>query len=489
MGSGLDSKEIEEWKDNTPKIKSDFDYFDHSYNQSIKDIAALRIYGLELSKEKTIPAAGIPWFVTIFGRDSLITAFQTLILGTELCRGVLETLAAYQGKKIDNYREEEPGKILHEMRFGELAIMQEIPHTPYYGTIDATPLFIILLGEYFDWTGDLNFIEKLLETAEKALNWMDNYGDMDGDGYLEYQRKTDKGLINQGWKDSGNALVFADGKFAEPPIALCEVQGYVYLAKKKLARIYDSLNRSEEAKKLRDEAEKLKLRFNHDFFLEDEQFFAMALDGNKKRVDAITSNAGQLLFSGIVTEKKAEKVKDRLFKEDIYSGWGIRTMSMLNKGYNPISYHNGSVWPHDNSIIAAGLRLYGFYHEAAEICQNMLEASSFFNNFRLPELFCGFEKGDYVFPVEYPTSSSPQAWASGSISLFLTTILGLKPRLSENKVFLKPYLPANMKNLFLRNLKIGPNILDIETSRIGEETDISVDVVSGDIEVIAEPGS
>ena len=393
-----------------------------SFNQAVADLRSLRI---EQNTGHYILAAGLPWFMTVFGRDSIISSIQTKLLDPELMVGTLHVLASLQAHEIDQFREAEPGKIIHELRKGELSELEEVPHSRYYGSVDATPLFLVLLWEAYQWTADLEMLRSLLPSAEAALRWIDEYGDLDGDGFVEYRRRTPRGLRNQGWKDSGDSISFADGTLAEGAIALCEVQGYVHDAKCKMARVYRVLGDAARADQLDREAESLKQRFDEAFWMPQEGYYAVALDGRKRQVDSITSNPGHCLWSGIVPEEKAGLVVERLLSPDMFSGWGIRTMSTEMVRYNPGSYHNGSVWPHDNSIIAAGLAQYGFFREANQVATALTEAAVAFPSYRLPELFAGYPRREHSFPVSYPAANSPQAWASGAVIHLLETILGV----------------------------------------------------------------
>lgn len=437
------------WTTKPPRLGGNFDILSHAFERSLKDLAALRF---PVARGIYFLAAGLPWFVAVFGRDSLITSLQTMILGPDLAREVLETLMTYQGAKVDSFREEEPGKIVHEIRRGELAVSEELPHSRYYGTVDATPLFLILVSECYRWTGDLGFVKQLLPATEAALNWIDNFGDLDKDGFVEYRGRSDRGLSNQGWKDSWDSTVFADGHLAQGPIALVEVQGYVYDARLRMAELYEKLGRSQDAARLVKQAAELKRNFEQAFWMPEENYLALALDGEKRQVDSITSNPGHCLYSGILEPGKAIAVAKRLLAEDMHSGWGVRTLSDRMKAYNPLSYHNGSVWPHDNAIIAAGLARYGFREEANKIIVPMLEAASYFPNYRLPELFAGFSRRKLGFPVIYPEANSPQAWAAGTPVFFLQTILGLRPDLDTKRIGSDPVLPAGVSELNLSGL-------------------------------------
>ena len=419
-------RNLAEWMENAPTLTSYPDQVRQLYVRSLVDIAALRYQSVLLPGE-FVPAAGLPWFMALFGRDSLITSYQMLPFVPELASTTLRLLAARQGKVVDDFREEEPGRILHEMRFGELTHFRERPQSPYFGSADVTPLFLVVLDEYERWTGDAELVKKLKPNAVAALDWIDHYGDSDGDGYIEYQRKTDLGLENQCWKDSWNSIVFADGAMAPTPRATCEIQGYTYDAKVRCARLARvAWNDEPLATRLEQEAQELKRRFNQDFWIPERSFFALALDGAKRKVDSLTSNIGHLLWSGIVDDDKATSVVEHLMGPKMFSGWGVRTMAIGEAGYSPIGYHNGTVWPHDNTLIAAGLARYGFRKEAATIIAAVFEASVFFR-FRLPEVFAGYQRERTGFPVEYPTACSPQAWAAGAPMLGLRVLLGLEP--------------------------------------------------------------
>lgn len=426
------------WKSALPILITESGPLQEAYCRAISDLAALQ---LATPGGQMVPAAGLPWYLAIFGRDSIITALQTIMLGPDLALGTLDCLAQYQADRVDDFRDEQPGKIPHEIRTGELACLDDVPHSRYYGTVDATPLYIILLSETYRWTGDVELVGRLLPVADRALRWIDRYGDLDGDGFVEYRRRSLHGLVNQGWKDSTDCVCFRDGTPARGPIALAEVQGYVYDAKTRLAELCDLLGWPDRARLLKMQAEELKERFDEAFWLPEEGYYAMALDGQKRRVDGITSNPGHCLWSGIVPEAKAAAVAARLMADDLFSGWGVRTLSSSMPNYNPVSYHNGSVWPHDNSIIAAGLRRYGFDAEAQRIAEGLFDASTHFPLGRLPELFGGYERSPRGFPVDYPGANAPQAWAAGTIVSLLQTLLGVQPRDSALKVCPVPSLP------------------------------------------------
>ena len=407
----------------SPRLETEHAGMLRAYDQCLADLRALR---LERNGDYSL-AAGLPWFMATFGRDSIISAIQTKLLGPELMVGTLNILASLQAGEVDRFRDAEPGKIPHEVRYGELSVMEQVPHSRYYGTVDATPLFLVLLWETYQWTGDLDLVRRLLPAAELALQWIDHYGDRDGDGFVEYRRKTGKGLRNQCWKDSGDSIAFADGALAEPPIAVAEVQGYVYAAKSKMADLYGLLDDGATAQRLEAEAQALRERFNEAFWLPQEDFYALALDGEKRQVDGIASNAGHLLWSGIVDPEKARLVVNRLMSPDMFSGWGIRTLSTQMARFNPLSYHNGSVWPHDTSLIAAGMMRYGFTVEAREVILSLFEAIEAFPDQRPPELFAGFPRREESVPMPYPAANAPQAWASGAVVYMIETLLGLTP--------------------------------------------------------------
>lgn len=440
-------KSLDDWLADAPKLGCDWDPLQHIYRQSLIDLAALRFYP-DPDSGDSLPAAGLPWFMALFGRDSLVASYQALPFVPELAETTLRTLAARQGTKVDDFRDEEPGKILHELRFGELTLFGERPHSPYFGSADATPLFLVLLDEAERWTGNAELVRELEGPARAALRWIDEYGDRDGDGYVEYEwRNRETGLENQCWKDSWNSILFADGSPSTLPRATCEIQGYVYEAKRRCARLAREVwGDAPLAERLEHEAAKLKRRFNEDFWLPERQHFALALDGDKRPVDSLTSNIGHLLWSGIAEEEKAAACAAHLLGKRLFSGWGVRTMAEGEGGYNPISYHNGTVWPHDNSLIALGLARYGYREEAGRIARALLEAAVCFR-YRLPEVFAGYSRELTRFPVEFPTASSPQAWATGAPLLFLRALLGLEPHGAQLGV--DPALPEEIGRLEL----------------------------------------
>ena len=433
-------------------------------------------------------AAGIPWFTTLFGRDSLITALQTLSINPEIAAETLRLLAKFQADQADNWRDAQPGKILHELRVGELAHLDEIPQTPYYGTVDATPLFLILLVEYTRWTGDLSLLHELWANVERALDWIDQYGDANGDGYVEYQSMSRKGLVNQGWKDSGDAILQKDGTLARPPISLVEVQAYVYKAKRGLADLFERVGEKDRAQNLREQADTLKEHFNQDFWLDKEGVYALALESHGKPLQVVSSNPGHALWAGIADQDKAGQTVDRLMKADMFSGWGIRTLSSRAVGYNPIGYHLGTVWPHDNALIAAGFRQYGFQEASQRILKGIFEAAMSFDGFRLPELFAGFSRSEYSVPVHYPVACHPQAWAAGSIPYLVTTSLGLEPAAFEQSLVVRnPLLPDFVDRIQVKKLRVGEASVDLYFERQGDQSvKVEVGKINGKLDVRIE---
>ncbi|HZR46949.1 MAG TPA: glycogen debranching N-terminal domain-containing protein, partial [Candidatus Manganitrophaceae bacterium] len=450
------------WLGRQTEIESDNLLLNNVIKRSLSDLLTLRTSLMDLQ----FFAAGVPWFATLFGRDSLISALQTLAYEPEMAEQTLRLLARYQGKKTDPWRDEQPGKILHELRVGELARMGEIPYTPYYGTIDATPLFLILIGRHAAWTGSLSLFHDLSDAVEKALRWIAAEEGEHERGYLAYESKSDKGLINQGWKDSGNAIINEDGSLARPPIALVEVQGYVYLAKKLIAGLYRRAGKAARADQLVKEAEALRERFNRDFWLEDRGFYALALQAGMKPAAVLTSNPGHALWCQIADPEKAQKTMERLTAGDMFSGWGIRTLSEEAHRYNPIGYHLGTVWPHDNALIAAGFRHYGYDRAALRLFTGITEAAMHFGAYRLPELFSGFSRRDFEVPVHYPVACHPQAWAAGSVPYLVETSLGLVPEAFEGRLrIVRPVLPDFVDHLEVRRLRVGTARVDLKFDR------------------------
>ncbi|MFI5045998.1 MAG: glycogen debranching N-terminal domain-containing protein [Acidimicrobiia bacterium] len=451
---------LESWRRSRPVIEVEHPAFHAMLERSAQDLAALRISDAEFPGREVI-AAGAPWFMTLFGRDSLITSWMALMVDPDLALGTLQTLARFQGTTVDERTEEQPGRILHEMRFGETAELSLGPGGAYYGSVDATPLFVMLLGELHRWGLAADDLRALVPAADRALAWIDDFGDRDGDGYVEYLRLTPGGLANQGWKDSFDAIRFADGNLAEAPVALCEVQGYVYAAFLARADIAEADGDVDRAVELRARAASLKERFNHDFWLDDHGWFALGLDARKRPIDALTSNIGHCLWTGIVDDDKVEQVARRLTAPEMYSGWGIRTLASSMTGYNPVSYHNGSVWPHDSTIVAAGLARSGRHDELQLVAEGLVAAAPTFS-YRLPELFAGLGRDEIPFPVRYPTSCSPQAWAAASPLLLLRALVGLEPDVPHGVVRLRARCPEWLGRMRVDGVALGTGRLSFE---------------------------
>jgi glycogen debranching enzyme len=436
------------------------------------------------------PTAGVPWYAVPFGRDALITSIQTLALNPELAVGSLRYLAGHQGTRVDHYREEEPGKILHEIRFGELANLGQVPHTPYYGTVDATPLFLVLLTELLDWTGDVDLLSELSPNVIAALRWIDEYGDLDGDGLVEFAQHGHIGVRNQGWKDSWDSLIESRGEPAPLPAALVEVQGYVYHAKSRLARIFRKLGRQTEAERLQREADDLRRRFEDQYWMPTQRFYAQALDRDKRQVDSISSNPGHCLWSGIVNVDRARDVVARLVAADMFSGWGVRTLSTQAISYNPMSYHNGSIWPHDNSIIAAGMRRYGYREEAELVTHAVLEACMRFSDHRIPELFCGFSRDGrfHAGPGEYLVSCSPQAWGAGSLFHFLQVLVGVDVDVFGRRLRIDPLDTRLYRRVRVEGMRVADGELDF-TVECGDGVRVLVDRMPSGLDLELPAGS
>jgi glycogen debranching enzyme len=439
------ARNLARWLDEAPRLECDWEPLKTTYRRSLVDLAALRFSPISAGRH-SLPAAGLPWFMTMFGRDSILTSLQALPFHQELAATTLRELGLRQGTRIDDFRDEDPGRILHEMRYGELTAFEERPHSPYYGCADATPLFVVLLDEYERWTGDTRLVRELEFEARAALSWIDEYADLQGNGYVAYQRRNQEtGLENQCWKDSWDSISYRDGTLPGFPRATCELQGYAYDAKLRGARLARLVWRDPAfAETLERQAADLKRRFNRDFWVEDGGYFAVALDADGRRVDSLTSNNGHLLWSGIVDKSKARAVVRNLMGERLFSGWGVRTLAVGEGRYNPIGYHVGTVWPFDNSFIAWGLRRYGFKEEAAQVAAGILEAAEFFDG-RLPEAFGGYPRSMTKYPVQYPTACSPQAWSTGAPLLLLGTMLGLDP-VGEH-LLVDPALPTTIGHL------------------------------------------
>jgi glycogen debranching enzyme len=471
------------WFASSASITTKHVYADRAFRRCLADLRLLVNSGPGPGERYV--AAGVPWFSTIFGRDAIITALQVLPVRPQVAREHLLILARLQATEVDDRRDAQPGKILHELRTGELANAGEIPHTPYYGTVDATPLWLILLGEYQRWTGDGALVDRLWPNALAALKWIDTYGDLRGDGFLRYERRSPEGLVNQGWKDSADANRFRDGSIAEAPLALVEVQGYVHRARLELARLARLRGDEELAGAQEAAAAALAGRFEERFWMDDVGTYAMALDAHDRQVDAVASNPGHVLWSGIASAERAARVAESLTGDDLFSGWGIRTLAASMAGYNPIGYHIGSIWPHDNAIAAAGLLRYGFREEATRVAVSMLEATMYFRDSRLPELFCGFDRGRSPYPVPYPVACSPQAWAAGSLIQLLAALLGLEPDATDHTLVLQsPSLPDWLPSVYIENMRVGDAVVDLRVRRDDGTAGVEVLRRTGDLSVV-----
>ena len=470
------SRRLASWRATLPEVSSACPELDAAIARSGEDLGSLRIFDGE-HPDVPILAAGAPWYMTLFGRDSILTAWMTLIADRSLARGVLETLARLQGDDVVARTDEEPGKILHEVRLDLADGMSLAAGDVYYGSIDATPLFVMLLGEARRWGLADDALRKLLPHADRALAWIEHFGDRDGDGYVEYQRATPDGLANQGWKDSWDGIRCADGRFPQPPIALCEVQGYVYGAYVARAQLADELGDAETSRKYRAKAAELRRRFNEDFWLPERGWYALALDADKRPVDALASNVGHCLWTEIVDLDRAERLASHLLSRAMFSGWGVRTLATSMAAYNPVSYHNGSVWPHDNAIVAAGLARYGLHDHAHRIVRAQLEVASRCDG-RLPELFAGFDRSEFGAPAAYPSSCSPQAWAAAAPLLWLRVLLGLDPDVPAGRVWVRPELPEWAGTLSVAGIDVAGRSLSV---RCDGEVDVSG---AGDLDVV-----
>jgi len=451
----------------------------------VRSLADLNMMRMSLNGDM-FHSAGIPWYDALFGRDSIISALQLLPLEAEMAKSTLLVNAKFQSNRSDDWRDQEPGKMLHELRQGELANLNLIPHTPYYGTVDATPLFLVLLTEYVNWTGDIELVKQLEGNVDRALKWIDVYTNMEGNGFAYYAVKSPLGIYNQCWKDTFDSISHSDGTLAKKPIAVAEVQGYVYMAKRRLAPLFRQLGRESDAARLEKEAGELKERFNREFWMKDRQFFAQALDAEGV-CDVISSNPAQCLWTGIIDQKYVKYLVDRIFRDDMFTEWGIRTLSSKEQRYNPLGYHNGTVWPHDNAIIAMGLRKYGFINEMSLLFTGMYEAAKAFGDYRLPECFGGLTRSEYSIPVKYPVACSPQAWASGTMPFMFTASLGIAPDALNNRLIInKPHLPSWLDNVQFNNVKVGNTMTDLNFRLVEYETVVNVSKKSGDINVLIE---
>jgi glycogen debranching enzyme len=476
----LPAQRLASWRATLPGVDTDHPGLAEAVRRAGEDLGALRIFDPD-HPEVPILAAGAPWFMTVFGRDSLLTAWMTLLADPTLALGVLETLARFQGDDENTATEEEPGKILHEMRFGSADGLALGGGDIYYGSVDATPLFVMLLGELRRWDLADDMVERLMPHADRALAWIETYGDRDGDGYVEYERHSPHGLVNQGWKDSWDAIRHADGELAAAPIALCEVQGYVYAAYVARAHFAHEAGDTTTFERYRLKATELRRRFNEEFWLDEHGWYALGLDAGKRPIDALASNMGHCLWTGIVDPDRASKVAERLVSDELFSGWGVRTLATSMAAYNPVSYHNGSVWPHDNALCAAGLARYGYVEEAHRVISAQVDVAGAHRG-RLPELFAGFERGCPHSPAAYPTSCSPQAWAAAAPLLWLRSLLRLDPWAPHDQVSLHPQLPARIRRLRVDGIAIAGQRLTVEVE------DGHVEVTgAGPLRVITEP--
>ncbi|HTJ22835.1 MAG TPA: amylo-alpha-1,6-glucosidase [Gemmatimonadaceae bacterium] len=471
--------EYDEWRAAGSRWSSDVEAFDNTLTRAIDDLRSLYIG----SGDEAVISAGIPWYSTVFGRDSIITSLETMVLDPGIAVDTLRYLARHQGTHENAYTEEQPGRIMHELRRGELARSGEIPHVPYYGTIDATPLWLVLLDETWRWTGDLNLVRELLPNARRALEWIDRYGDLDGDGFVEYARTSARGLVNQGWKDSGDGVPYPDGTLPQPPIALIEVQGYVYDAKTRAAALFERTGDAETADRLRSEAERLRAQVLERFWIPELGTFALALDGEKRPIPTVTSNAGHTLWSRLADPARAVAIAQTLLSSDMFCGWGIRTLSARHPVFNPMSYHNGSVWPHDNALIVMGMSHYGLGPAALPVVDATRDAAAAADFNRLPELYCGMARNGARQPVSYPVSCSPQAWASGALFLMLQAVLGILPDAPANLLHIRnPVLPRGLQELTITNLRVGKSRVSLHFARRASRTLVNVLAVESDAE-------
>jgi glycogen debranching enzyme len=477
-----------EWKAVATRLSSANEDVHRALTQSVEDMGALRMHEQDLARNIWVPAAGVPWYVALFGRDSLIVSLQNMIVSAPFARGALQRLAEYQATTIDEWRDAEPGKIPHELRVGELAYLHKVPHTPYYGTADATILFPIVLHEAWKWMGDQAHLREYVDAAARCLEWADTYGDLDQDGFQEYRTRSPQGYENMGWKDSGDAVVYPDGSQVAQPKGLIELQGYLFDARLRMAEIYTALGETSRAAELRAAASELQRRFEDAFWCEDLGFYAFGLDPHKQPIRTLASNVGHCLWSGLPRPDRAEKVVRRFFEPDFWTGWGIRTLSSGNPAFNPYSYHRGSIWPHDNALIAHGFKRYGFADECARVARDVFEAASYFAGYRLPELYAGLTRQPGSFPVQYLGANIPQAWAAGSLFQLLQAILGLRGDAPARRLFVHPTLPRWLPDVTLDGLQVGRTRLSVKFWR---EAGVSrFEVLSQDgphIEVVEEP--
>jgi glycogen debranching enzyme len=482
-GSRIDAiaEQYRTWTEECAQVFTDNEFFNRVLLRGLHDIRMLRS---ENEQGETFMSAGTPWFDALFGRDSCIVAMQTLPYHSDIARTTLRLLARSQGTELDPVRDEEPGKILHELRFDELSSSGELPYSPYYGSIDSTPLFLLLIAEYYDWTADLRLVRDLLPAIRAAFEWMDIFGDPKGDGYLSYEKRSAKGLVNQGWKDSWDAVVHANGTLAQPPIALSEVQGYAYAARHRLAPVLERLGEAKLAARARRDAKRMYQRFNEDYWMPSHNFYAMALDGNRQHVESVASNPAHCLWTGLIETDRAPEVVSRLLANDMFSGWGLRTLAGGSPRFNPIGYHLGSVWPHDNSIAAMGFKMYGFHDELNEVATALFDACTSFPYFRLPEVFGGEARSAHNAPVPYPVACRPQAWAAGAFLLITQAMLGLKPEAPEKRLrIVDPKLPYWLNSVNVRGLRVGAGEVSLNYRRDGNLTRVEIEEATGGIDV------
>ncbi len=465
------------------RVQSDNPLFNDILARSFLDLQMLRMQ----QKGQAFFAAGVPWYVALFGRDSLVTALEVAAFDPGIIAHTLRVLASHQGTKVDDWRDEQPGKILHELRVDEMANLDEIPQTPYYGSVDSTPLFLVLLGEHAKWVGSLDLFHELRDNVERALRWIDEYGDSDDDGFVDYRTHSSRGGRNQGWKDSGNGIVMEDGTLAEPPIALPEVQGDVYRAWLSVAELCQRDGETSKAQALRDRAARLREAFDSAFWLEDAKYYAFCRRADGRFSKSVASNPAHALWTGVVDPRRAPHVARRVLRPDMFSGWGVRTLSSDDASYNPVDYQVGSVWPHDNAFVMVGMHRAGLTAEAERVFEAILDAAAKFDHYRLPEVFAGYDRQTADRPVKYPVACSPQAWAAGSVPFMLTAALGLEPAAFDRRLRIRhPHLPSWLRWLNVRGLHVGDAQLDLRYERTGHRTEVSVVQKTGDVDVTVE---
>lgn len=480
--AGTVVEDYRRWLDAGTEVTTDNTFLNRVLTRSMQDV---RMLWSTTQDGAGYPAAGTPWFDALFGRDSCILSMQMLAYQPDVARSCLALLAKWQGSRNDRARDEEPGKILHELRFDELTSAGELPYGPYYGSVDSTPLFVWLAAEYYSWTGDLAFMRTILPSIERAIGWMHDCGDAKGDGFLSYEKHSARGLVNQGWKDSWDAIMHTDGSLATAPVALVEAQGYTYAALTRIGPALDDIGRSDLAREYRRKADKLRRDFNEQFWMPESRFYGIAIDGDGRLVQSAASNAGHTLWAGIVEPERARDVAGRLMSPELFSGWGIRTLSDTNPRFNPIGYHCGTVWPHDNSIAAFGLKMYGFEPELNVLASALFDAATSFEYFRLPELFGGERRLDHGPPVPYPVACRPQSWAAGAMPLIMQAVLGLHANAPENRLrIVKPHLPEWLNSVSVRRLRVGDGEVSLQYRRDGDRTLVEVIEATGGIDVM-----